>query len=59
VVRRCRRAVRGWRDSAEAQAVKIVTRAHKTLIWERTRHMLRLRHALREFFPARWPRSAI
>jgi transposase len=39
-------------DSAEAEAVKVVTRAHKTLIWERTRHMLRLRHALREFFPA-------
>ena len=39
-------------DSAEAEAVKVVTRAHKTLIWERTRHLLRLRHALREFFPA-------
>lgn len=39
-------------DSPEAGAVKVVTRAHKTLIWERTRHLLRLRHALREFFPA-------
>jgi transposase len=39
-------------DSAEAEAIKVLTRAHKTLIWERTRHMLRLRHALREFFPA-------
>jgi transposase len=39
-------------DSAPAEAVKVVTRAHKTLIWERTRHTLRLRHALREFFPA-------
>ena len=39
-------------DSAQAEAVKVVTRAHKTLIWERTRHLLRLRHALREFFPA-------
>jgi transposase len=39
-------------DSVEAEAVKVVTRAHKTLIWERTRHVLRLRHALREFFPA-------
>jgi hypothetical protein len=27
-------------------------RVHKTLIWERTRHVLRLRHALREYFPA-------
>jgi transposase len=39
-------------DSVEAEAVKVVTRAHKTLIWERTRHLLRLRHALRESFPA-------
>jgi transposase len=39
-------------DSVEAEAVKVITRAHKTLIWERTRHLLRLRHALREFFPA-------
>jgi transposase len=39
-------------DSAQAEAVKVLSRAHKTLIWERTRHLLRLRHALREFFPA-------
>ncbi len=39
-------------DSPESEAVKIVTRAHKTLIWERTRHLLRLRHALLEFLPA-------
>jgi transposase len=38
--------------SVEAEAIKVLTRAHKTLIWERTRHLLRLRHALREFFPA-------
>jgi transposase len=44
------RAVAG--DSAAAEAVKVVTRAHKTLIWERTRHTQRLRHALREYFPA-------
>jgi hypothetical protein len=30
----------------------VVARVHKTLIWERTRHVLRLRHALREYFPA-------
>jgi len=29
-----------------------VTRAHKRLIWERTRHTQRLRHALRDYFPA-------
>lgn len=39
-------------DSAEAEAVKVVSRAHKSLIWERTRHTQRLRHALREYFPA-------
>jgi transposase len=44
------RAVAG--DSDRAEAVKVVARAHQTLIWERTRHMLRLRSALREYFPA-------
>jgi transposase len=39
-------------DTAQAHAVKVVTRAHKTLIWERTRHTQRLRHALRDYFPA-------
>lgn len=39
-------------DSEIADAVKVVARAHQTMIWERTRHMLRLRAALREYFPA-------
>ena len=39
-------------DSELAEAVKVLTRAHKTLIWERSRHMLRLRQALLDFFPA-------
>jgi transposase len=39
-------------DSVQAEAVKVVTRMHKTLIWERTRATQRLRHALREYFPA-------
>src|SRR6266545_8024587 len=39
-------------DSAEAEAIKVVTRIHKTMIWERTRTTQRLRHALREYFPA-------
>jgi Transposase IS116/IS110/IS902 family/Transposase len=39
-------------DTAQAAAVKVVTRTHKTLIWERTRHAHRLRHALRDYFPA-------
>ncbi|MEV8504599.1 IS110 family transposase [Actinoplanes sp. NPDC051475] len=39
-------------DSALAEAVKLVARAHQSLIWDRTRQVLRLRSALREFFPA-------
>ncbi|WP_326816197.1 IS110 family transposase [Streptomyces sp. NBC_01762] len=44
------RAVAG--DSEAAQAVKVVARAHQTLIWERTRTFQRLRSTLREYFPA-------
>jgi len=39
-------------DTPEAQGVKVVARAHKTLIWDRTRQVQRLRHQLREYFPA-------
>jgi transposase len=39
-------------DSPEAEAVKVLARTHKTLIWERTRATQRLRHQLREYFPA-------
>jgi transposase len=39
-------------DSGRGQAVKVLARAHQNLIWERTRHVLRLRSGLREFFPA-------
>lgn len=39
-------------DSDTAAAVKVVARAHQTLIWERTRHLERLQHALGEYFPA-------
>lgn len=39
-------------DSPNAEVIKVVARAHKTLIWERTRHTQRLRHSLREYFPA-------
>lgn len=39
-------------DTVQVEAVKVVTRMHQTMIWERTRHTLRLRHALREYFPA-------
>jgi transposase len=44
------RAVAG--DSPGAEAVKVVARTRKTLIWERTRQVQRLRHQLREYFPA-------
>jgi len=39
-------------DSAEAEGIKVVARMHKTMIWERTRGVQRLRHQLREYFPA-------
>ena len=39
-------------DSPEAEAIKVAARAHQTLIWERSRHLLRMRAALREYFPA-------
>ena len=35
-----------------AEAVKLLARAHQSLIWDRTRQMLRLCSTLREFFPA-------
>ena len=44
------RAVAG--DSADAEAVKVVARAHKTLVWERTRQAQRVRHQLREYYAA-------
>jgi transposase len=39
-------------DSPEAGGIKVLARTHKTLIWERTRQVDRLRHQLREYFPA-------
>ncbi|WP_066370329.1 IS110 family transposase [Herbidospora mongoliensis] len=39
-------------DTEPAQAIKVVARAHQTMVGERTRTMLRLRAALREYFPA-------
>jgi hypothetical protein len=38
--------------SPQAGAVKVVARTHKTLIWDRGRAVQRLRHQLREYFPA-------
>jgi len=39
-------------DSAGAEALKVAARTRQTLIWERTRQVQRLRHQLREYFPA-------
>jgi transposase len=39
-------------DSPGAEGVKVLARTHKTMIWERTRAVQRLRHQLREYFPA-------
>jgi transposase len=39
-------------DSELGEAIKLVARSHQTLVWDRTRHILRLRSVLREFFPA-------
>jgi transposase len=39
-------------DSELGEAIKLVARSHQSLVWDRTRHVLRLRGVLREFFPA-------
>jgi transposase len=39
-------------DSPDAEAVKVLARAHQSLIWARTRHANMLRSALREYYPA-------
>lgn len=39
-------------DSDQAAGVKMLARAHQTLIWDRTRATNRLRHSLREYYPA-------
>jgi transposase len=39
-------------DSPQAEAVKVLARAHQSLIWARARHIRMLRSALREYYPA-------
>ena len=39
-------------DSADAEAIKVLARAHQSLVWTRTRHTNALRNALREYYPA-------
>lgn len=39
-------------DSADAAGIKVLARAHQSLIWSRTRHTNQLRHSLRDYYPA-------
>jgi transposase len=39
-------------DSGQAEAIKVLARAHQSLIWARTRHTNGLRSVLREYYPA-------
>lgn len=39
-------------DTPDAEAVKVLARAHQNLIWTRNRHTNALRSALREYYPA-------
>ncbi len=39
-------------DSGLAEAVKVLARAHQSMIWSRQRHANQLRNILREFYPA-------
>jgi len=39
-------------DSADAEAIKVLARAHQSLIWARNRHTNALRNALHEYYPA-------
>jgi hypothetical protein len=39
-------------DSPAVEGLKLVARSHQAFIWDRTRHLQRLRGSLREFFPA-------
>jgi transposase len=39
-------------DSELARDIKLLARTHQSFVWERQRHVNRLRSALREFYPA-------
>lgn len=39
-------------DSPEVEAIKVLARAHQSLIWAQQRHSNRLRSGLREYYPA-------
>jgi hypothetical protein len=46
------------RVAGDSEAVKVLARAHQSLIWARQRHVNALRSALREFYPGAWLRWA-
>jgi hypothetical protein len=39
-------------DSPQVEGIKVLARAHQSMIWSRTREANRLRNALREYYPA-------
>ena len=39
-------------DTAQIEGIKVVARAHQSMIWSRTRETNRLRNSLREYYPA-------
>src|SRR5665648_529169 len=38
-------------DTEHVEGLKLAARSHQSLIWDRTRHLQRLRQVLREYFP--------
>jgi transposase len=44
-------------DSQLAEGIKLLARTHQSFVWERQRHVNRLRSALREFYPRRFKPS--
>jgi hypothetical protein len=38
-------------DSPQVEGRKLIARTHQSLIWDRTRHLQRLRQVLREYYP--------
>jgi len=39
-------------DTDQGEGIKLTARTHQSLIWDRSRHVARLRSTLREYFPA-------
>lgn len=39
-------------DTAQVEGIKVLARAHQSMIWSRTRETNRLRNSLREYYPA-------